>query len=233
MPSVRCPSCERLLNVRDEMVGQEARCPLCGTVFPAEPEGGRVLNYQPLPSAPDPSRPWRPPGSGRREDDVPRYPGPRRDATEPPSSPLRLAGNWLFGLAVVALVWNMSCGCAGAMMLAPSGMRDVDGFIVVCLLMLQLVAEFVVLVAAQSVRTGARGRTLCWTGVVLALGEGPFALGRFVAAVWALESGRVEDAAALFNGVSTLVSLALFIAGLAAMRVLNGPDGKPVVERED
>ncbi|MGL4549912.1 MAG: hypothetical protein ACRC33_01890, partial [Gemmataceae bacterium] len=115
MPSVRCPSCQRLLNLRDEMIGREAQCPLCAAVFPAEPEGGRAVAYQPMPDAPDPARPWRPAGGRRDEEQAPKFPGPRRDAADLPPDPVRRAGSWMFGLALTALVWNLTCGCAGLM----------------------------------------------------------------------------------------------------------------------
>jgi hypothetical protein len=234
MPSVRCPTCKRLLNVRDEMIGLDAKCPLCAAVFPAEPEGGRPAPYQPLPDAPDPTRPWRPAGR-RDEEPIPKFPGPRRDGHELPPSPLRRAGNWMFGLALTALVWNMTCGCAGVLTLVgrANRARDLDAFIVASAFMLQLVFLMLILIAGNQMRTGGRNRGLIWTGVVLAICEALFLAGRGVMVLAALDSPRVAEATVGFNCVSLVISAALFISGLWAMRVLNSPEGKPPEPNED
>lgn len=40
MPTVRCPACQRALTVSQSALGETARCPLCGVVFPVPgPEG--------------------------------------------------------------------------------------------------------------------------------------------------------------------------------------------------
>src|SRR4051812_2920297 len=98
MPTVRCPSCKRMLNLRVEQIGQEARCPICSAVFPAEPEGGRAVPYTPIVDAPDPTRPWRPAGGDAADAGPTGLPVPHD--TPPPDDNLaadrvRLAGAWL------------------------------------------------------------------------------------------------------------------------------------------
>jgi hypothetical protein len=221
-----------LLNVRDEMIGLDAKCPICAAVFPAEPEGGRPSPYQPVPDAPDPSRPWRP-GGRRDEEPIPKYPGPRRDGHGLPPSPLRRAGNWMFGLAITALVWNMTCGLAGILLGSANKLRNMDAFIVVSAYALQLLFHFFILMAGQALRTGGRNRGLIWTGVVLAICEALFVAGRGFLVLAALDSPRVAEATVGFNCVSLVISGGLFITGLWAMRVLNSPEGKPPEPNED
>ena len=140
MPSVRCPSCKHLLNVRDEMIGRERALPAVRRRLPRR-AGGRPGGAVPAAARrPGPVQPWRPAGGRRDDDPVPTYPGPRRDGEGRPADPLRRAGNWLFGLSIIALVWGMTCGCGGACALLDRGPpAPVVDYILASAFLLQLI----------------------------------------------------------------------------------------------
>lgn len=52
--TIRCPECERLLRVPDDMVGRKVKCPTCGTTFVAE------VGEEGQPSSEPGARPLRP-----------------------------------------------------------------------------------------------------------------------------------------------------------------------------
>ena len=98
---------------------------------------------------------------------------------------------------------------------------------------LQLLFHFLILIAGQSLRTGARNRGLVWTGIVLAICEVLFLAGRGLMLLAALDSRPLPEVVVGFNCVSLVISGTLFITGLAAMRALNSPEGKLPSPNED
>lgn len=229
MPTVRCPSCKRMLNLREEQIGLDARCPLCGTVFTAEPEGGRAVPYQPPVHAPDPMQPWRPAGSDAAPSpgasDLPRLePPPDEDAAR---DRVRLAGTWLLGLAIANLAWNLTCGCAGLYATTEHGMPDEMGMLFIGgAFVLHLIFQLVILAGGQAMR-GVRSRTLCWVAVVLALLEGVFLLIRAGMMASALDRQAGHDPRIGMNCVTMILSSMLFFAGVYGARVLMDPYGPP------
>ena len=228
MPAVRCPSCDRRLHLPEEVIGQEARCPLCGSTFPAEPEGGRPQPVAEEVRAPDPARPWRPPGeSGRRA--PPRSPEPRpvplprpRRGDDPERDRLMLAGGWLFGLSIAALAWDMTCGCGGiALLLDSSKNRDEAVLIVIMAAHAAHVAAMIVLLCAGEAMGGVRNLTLCRIGAWVAIVDPVFFLGRIAALRDSFSMRLGIDAWPLV--ASFLLPMALFLAGTAAVGVLARP----------
>jgi hypothetical protein len=56
MPVVVCPTCDRKLQLPDDTLVQEARCPLCGAAFVAESDGlVRAVTVRPLADAAPPA----------------------------------------------------------------------------------------------------------------------------------------------------------------------------------
>lgn len=68
---ISCPDCQRKLQLPDELMGQEVRCPSCGREFVAEIGGSApppVPRYEELPARPREDRSERPPPSDWEED---------------------------------------------------------------------------------------------------------------------------------------------------------------------
>ena len=90
MPTIRCPSCRRALNVPEQHLGALARCPLCRHTFRA-------------PAEPDPPPPREP---------LP-APGPVEELAPPPVEPARRAldpaGAWLQGCAALLVAQTVFC----------------------------------------------------------------------------------------------------------------------------
>src|SRR5436190_12371528 len=90
MPTIRCPSCRRALNVPEQHLGALARCPLCRHTSRA-------------PAEPDPPPPREP---------LP-APGPVEELAPPPVEPARRAldpaGAWLQGCAALLVAQTVFC----------------------------------------------------------------------------------------------------------------------------
>ncbi|MCI0465245.1 MAG: zinc-ribbon domain-containing protein [Gemmataceae bacterium] len=83
---ISCPSCQRKLQVPENLLGQDVQCPTCGAAFAARADQGPAPSQAPAPPptvaptpAPEPQR-WAPsyPPAGPDRGDYPPGPGPRR-----------------------------------------------------------------------------------------------------------------------------------------------------------
>jgi predicted Zn finger-like uncharacterized protein len=85
MPVItQCPSCSRKLNVPEDLLGKNVRCPSCGTTFMAnEAPGG------PQPRPPARPAPPSPPEEEERVASEPRRPRPRLEDEDYDREPLR------------------------------------------------------------------------------------------------------------------------------------------------
>ena len=233
MPVVVCPKCERRLHLPESAIGGEARCPVCATVFPAEPEGGMARPVGETVHVPDPTAPWRPGGPRRAE------PSPRRAADRPrdpegASEKPRLdaAGAWLLGLAVAGLVWNTSCGCGGILTAVNDSERDEGvGLVFLAVHGGHLISLLVMLFGAQAMRQ-ARSPGLCWAGVYFAFGEAFFVL--FGIGVLASQGSRGGDfeIALLLVGVWMLLSMATVGVAFWSAGVLSREGVKALLDRD-
>ncbi|MGL4555782.1 MAG: hypothetical protein ACRC33_31830, partial [Gemmataceae bacterium] len=134
---------------------------------------------------------------------------------------------------LTALVWNLTCGCAGLMTLGSRGPNRDMALLVGWASLLQFVSLMVILSAGQAMRRAARNRGLCWAGAVLCLGESVFLSGRGFLLLSALDRGRADEIAVGLNCLSLLLSGGLFLVGMWAMNALNAPTGKPPTFDDD
>jgi phage FluMu protein Com len=51
--TVSCPGCKNLLALTDQMVGQKAKCPRCGTIFQVRVNALGPSKAQPAPRPPE------------------------------------------------------------------------------------------------------------------------------------------------------------------------------------
>jgi hypothetical protein len=242
MPVVVCPNCQRRLQLPDDVIGMEARCPICRTDFIAEPEGGRPRPISEHRDVPDPTAPWRPDG-GRRDEPAPRRDGWRDDQRRRDSPPgrheerelLQSAGAWLFGLSLASLIWNFTCGCGGLVGAVDTNDLPDEARIAFFVAHLGHLFSLSIILAGGQAMRNVSSRSLCFTGAVLAVLELLFlciGLGLISAAVG---GDTAKEVTVLLLLASLGLSLALMIAGIYAVNVLNRPGVEALfsVRRDD
>ncbi|HZT82467.1 MAG TPA: MJ0042-type zinc finger domain-containing protein, partial [Gemmataceae bacterium] len=141
MPSViDCPSCTRKLRVPEELVGQEVKCPTCGTTFTAQESGPEPAPRSAPP--PPPREELEPPRSSRRssrpryddeDDDYENRRRPRRRHLEPHrGSTIQMLGILSFfiaGFILGPMAWIMGSSDLKAMRegrMDPSGESETN-----------------------------------------------------------------------------------------------------------
>jgi hypothetical protein len=170
MPTVRCPSCQRALNLPDYQHGGDARCPLCHTTFPtASPQSlDPATSYLPPIPLTMPTSQARPETKEPTPFDF-EEPNESESLSRPDRHALRSASNWLKAHAGIGIVHMFTCGCVNV--LAFGALTGVGGELyltgAILDVLLRLVAFGVIAAGADSMER-RRSRALATTAAVLA-----------------------------------------------------------------
>jgi LSD1 subclass zinc finger protein len=235
MLRARCPSCQRLLNLPEDAVGREVRCPLCETVFPARPENPRQT---PPRAAPEPEQPWRPP---ERPERPAAFEGPSRMVHETigrragVSPPLQHLGNWLFALSLMSFLWNGTCGCGGLFSLGRLPILDQD-LVVLFFFLLYLapiIVYLIIMITSQTLHVRSGSRWAFLVGAWLATFELLFGGVRLILLLISVLDVHPEGGLPfLLNLISLLLSLSLFAIGVLCIRTLAREPARSRTDQE-
>ncbi len=221
MPTVRCPSCNRALNLPEHADIRTARCPLCQTTFDV---ADRAPPPPPVPRGPAPGAPEVDTASAGES-----APFDFNEAVPHPLAgddrrALASAGSWLQAAGMVGLAHSLFCWCGSVIPL-----EGTEGLVAGCCFgyVLQIVASALVyrggreLTTQQSIGFARTAVAMAFLAVVLEL------LFAIPLVLFTLERGRVDsDDVALLVLVAGLrvVLIALFLtAGARAMLALRRP----------
>jgi hypothetical protein len=242
MPTVRCPSCHRALNLPEFTDIESARCPLCQHTFPVP---GRAAPAEPAPlqpwSAParvdtDNGQPWRTPDQVDTDSTGPMPLGPDEEAL--PAEDRRAvasASAWLKGSGILGLVHLFFCGCVSFAFI-----REDAAILLYCgSYIFQLMASLIIYNGGNALR---RGTSRGWTETagILALIMGVLAtvmaVPIFLAALREMDLPRrrsTEDTLMLLVALMLNLSLivAFFVAGVKTWVALRRPSVRTSFER--
>lgn len=206
MPLVRCPSCNRALNLPEAADIVTAQCPLCATTFEVPSRAEPPLSRMPMPRAspvdvpPAPS-PFR---FDEESDDLP----PRNDREA-----VRSASAWMRAAGVTGLGHLFFCACVSFAFINES---EALVFAYCGSYVFQLVASLLVYNGASALQRRSSAGYV-WTTAVLALALAALSL-LLAAPVFlrAAESARRQNEDVFIVGIAGLLNLAVIVTFLVA-----------------
>jgi hypothetical protein len=209
MPSIRCPSCQRALALRDHLRGTAVQCPMCRTTFEAPSEG----------AAPAPARVSSPPPA-------PPVLPPAPSLEVEPSPAVRSAVHWLE--AAVAFEGGVVVCCSGPPVLLGLLVEDVPPAVMIGLVLLW--GATLGGVAFGSVRlrrrrnyvVAATGGVLAFLLALLGLVHGAF-LARAALRDW--HANEMEGLTLFVSaGLGLLAAATAAVAGVKTFTALSDPE---------
>jgi hypothetical protein len=237
-----CPSCNRQLNVPDNLAGQQVRCPLCQAVFPVSAPAPGGAAPPPPPAPPPPHDPYARRGPEEPEQDI----GYTEERTEGAGRVQPLLNRGAIHLLISAILFSVMLVVTAITDFVQLGMVSdrfgfrppgyMAGVMIGLILRILLVATPIVFMfIGSNLLRRARGRglvmTACILGIVLA---GLCTIGLLVQMIGLTQIDRVygsrAGAALALTALSAVVVLAAtvygYIAGIGGLMVLARSDVK-------